>query len=314
MPKKDQRIIFLGNPEFAQFHLQRFVEEGFNIVAVITAPDKPAGRGNKINSTPVTKYARKNNIPVLQPPNLKNPEFIEELRSYKADIQVVIAFRMLPEVVWDMPPMGTVNLHGSLLPQYRGAAPIHWAIINGEQVTGVTSFKLKHVIDTGNILLQKSIAIEPKETTGSLHDKLMHLGAATMIETLDGLFDGSLEEKEQLEISDEELKPAPKIFSETCEIDWNEPAEKIERLIRGLNPFPSAFTELNGLRTKIHMSDLGPDYPQAKAGDLISDGKTFLHVVCGIASVSLLEVQPAGKTRMNIDEFLRGYGQKLSLM
>ena len=242
---KNTRIVFMGTPEFAVPSLEKiFRMQVMNIVAVITAPDKPSGRGMQINESAVKKYALSKNLKILQPEKLKAPEFIEELKSLKADLQIVVAFRMLPEIVWNMPPMGTINLHASLLPQYRGAAPINWAIINGEKETGVTTFKLQHEIDTGNILLQKKIPIRPDETAGELHDEMMEAGASLLLQTIDELIKGSLKETPQPQQQNNILHHAPKIFTETCEINWEKSADDIYNLIRGLSPYPAAFTFL----------------------------------------------------------------------
>ncbi|RYZ20344.1 MAG: methionyl-tRNA formyltransferase, partial [Chitinophagaceae bacterium] len=244
MNYKDLRIVFMGTPEFAVASLHALVMAGCKVVGVITAPDKPAGRGMKLQESAVKKYATEKGLTILQPDKLKNPQFLEELKSLKADLQIVVAFRMLPELVWNMPPMGTVNVHGSLLPQYRGAAPINWAIINGEKETGVTTFKLKHEIDTGDILLQERIAIGENETAGELHDKMKEVGAKVLVETVKGLAEGSLVEHPQLSALESiafEIKHAPKIFTETCKIDWNKPVADVHNLIRGLSPYPGAF-------------------------------------------------------------------------
>src|SRR5579863_1474888 len=241
------RIIFMGTPEFAVTSLDALVKEGSNIVAVITAPDKPSGRGLKMNESAVKKYAVEKGLKILQPEKLKNPQFIDDLRSLHADLQVVVAFRMLPEVVWSMPPMGTVNLHGSLLPQYRGAAPINWAIINGEKETGVTTFKLQQEIDTGNILLSEKIAISENETAGELHDEMKIIGAGLLVKTISKLAEGNLQEMSQSSSVGHptgELKHAPKIFTEDCKINWSKTLDEIHDLIRGLSPFPGAFTHL----------------------------------------------------------------------
>ena len=272
---KDLRIVFMGTPEFAVASLDALVKAGCNIVGVITAPDKPAGRGMTLQQSAVKKYAVENNLHILQPEKLKNPEFLAELKSLNADLQIVVAFRMLPEVVWNMPPMGSVNLHGSLLPQYRGAAPINWAVINGEKETGVTTFKLKHEIDTGDILLQESFSIEENETAGEVHDKMKEIGANLLIKTVKGLADGSLKEVPQVSIVnsqlsieepadlntysqftiDNSLKHAPKIFTETCKIDFSKTVEEVHSLVRGLSPFPAAFTSLNNKTLKIYKSE-----------------------------------------------------------
>lgn len=310
MNKEDFRIVFMGNPEFARLHLERLLSESFNVVAVISAPDKPAGRGMKINSTPVTVYAREKNIPVLQPSNLKSPEFQAELASFKADIQVVIAFRMLPEAVWDMPEMGTLNIHASLLPQYRGAAPINWAIINGEKESGVTSFRLKHEIDTGDILLQKRCEISETDTAGSLHDKLMYLGADTIVESLDGLISGDLKETPQL--ASDELKSAPKLFSSNSTIDWNAPTRKIFDFVRGLAPYPVAHTRMDNKRLKVYSCSLEQVNHDLPSGTFISDNKDYLKVACSDGFVFLNEIQLEGKRRMEIKDFLRGYNKDIN--
>jgi methionyl-tRNA formyltransferase len=246
---KELRIVFMGTPEFAVASLELLVRSGCNIVGVVTAPDKPAGRGLKINESAVKKYAATQNLKILQPAKLKSPEFIEELRALKADLQVVVAFRMLPETVWNMPLMGTVNLHGSLLPQYRGAAPINWAIINGEKETGVTTFRLKHEIDTGNILLQESFPIGLHENAGELHDKMKDIGAHLLLQTIKGIADGSLKEMPQELLSDNTtLNHAPKIHTDHCRINWSLPVEAVYNLIRGLSPYPGKKCRWKGRR------------------------------------------------------------------
>ncbi|HEY1112185.1 MAG TPA: methionyl-tRNA formyltransferase, partial [Chitinophagaceae bacterium] len=234
----DLRIVFMGTPEFAVASLDALVNAGCTIVGVITAPDKPAGRGMKLQESAVKKYAEEKGLHVLQPEKLRNPKFLEELRDLRADLQIVVAFRMLPEAVWNMPPMGTINVHGSLLPQYRGAAPINWAIINGEKETGVTTFKLKHEIDTGDILLQDRIPIGENDTAGEVHDRMKEVGARLLVRTVQGLADGSLKEVPQLSVvaSEADIRHAPKIFTDTCRIDWSQPAANIHNLIRGLSP------------------------------------------------------------------------------
>ncbi|MFT3680913.1 MAG: methionyl-tRNA formyltransferase [Ferruginibacter sp.] len=251
---KDLRIIFMGTPEFAVASLDALVKAGCNIVGVITAPDKAAGRGMQLQQSAVKKYAAEHHLHILQPEKLKNPDFLAELQSLNADLQIVVAFRMLPEVVWNMPHMGSVNLHGSLLPQYRGAAPINWAVINGEKETGVTTFKLKHEIDTGDILLQESFPIGENETAGEVHDKMKEIGAQLLVKTVKGLADGSLKESPQLSSLNSQpstLKHAPKIFTETCKIDFTKTTAAVHDLIRGLSPFPGAFTSLNDKTFKI---------------------------------------------------------------
>lgn len=304
---KKLRIIYMGTPEFAVTSLNALVEAGCNIVAVITAPDKPAGRGMELQQSAVKKYAVSKNLPVLQPEKLKNPAFLEELKALKADLQICVAFRMLPEVVWNMPPMGTINLHGSLLPQYRGAAPINWAVINGEKETGVTTFKLKHEIDTGDILLQERFPIKETDTAGTIHDIMMHVGAGLLLKTVKGLADGSLKEMPQLLSTDQPLRHAPKIFTETCEINTKQSAEEVYNLIRGLSPYPAAFTFLKGKKLKIYRAERLNIQPDVAAGEFTTDGKTYLHLACSDGWLSLLEIQLEGKKRMVAEDFLRGY-------
>ncbi len=302
---KELRIIFMGTPEFAVASLDKLVQSGCNIVGVITAPDKPGGRGMELQQSAIKKYAVEKNLHVLQPEKLKNPEFIEELKSLKADIQIVVAFRMLPEVVWNMPPMGTINVHGSLLPQYRGAAPINWAVINGEKETGVTTFKLQHEIDTGNILLQRSFTIGENDNAGQVHDTMKELGASVLLETLQQLVSGTLEEKPQVFSSD--LKHAPKIFTETCEIDFTKSTADVFNLIRGLSPFPTAFTFLDEKKLKIFSAGKIISKPVEQTGAYKTDGKTFLQFACNDGYISVKELQLEGKKKMMVEDFLRGY-------
>lgn len=306
------RIIFMGTPEFAVASLDALVQSGYNIITVITAPDKPAGRGMKMNESAVKKYAVEKGLKLLQPEKLKNPDFVEELRLLKADIQVVVAFRMLPEMVWNMPPMGTINVHGSLLPQYRGAAPINWAVINGENETGVTTFKLQHEIDTGNILMQESFAIGENETAGEVHDRMKEIGAQLLVKTIKGLADNELIEKPQKlietsELTAVELRHAPKIFTETCRINWNKPVAAIHNLVRGLSPFPGAFTLLNGKTFKIFRAIKITGKTNRQPGEYDTDGKSFIRFAAGDGWLELQEIQLEGKKRMTIAEFLRGY-------
>lgn len=320
----------MGTPDFAVASLDALVQEGFSIVGVITAPDKPAGRGMKLSGSAVKNYAVDKSLHILQPERLKNPLFIEELRSLRADLQVVVAFRMLPEIVWNMPPMGTINLHGSLLPQYRGAAPINWAIINGEKETGVTTFKLQQDIDTGNILLQEKISIADDETASELHDRMKSIGASLVVKTLKGLAAGELQEISQAGLvtgssysSDQDgqtnvdfgsdragltqvLKHAPKIFTETCNIDWNKNVDEVYNLIRGLSAYPGAFSHLNGKLLKIFRAQKEKPSSATSAGNYETDKKTFLHFACRNGSISVKEVQLEGKRKMGIEEFLRG--------
>lgn len=312
MKLEELKIIFMGTPEFAVASLDALVKAGCNIVAVVTAPDKPAGRGMKMNESVVKKYAVEHDLKVLQPEKLKSPDFIKELEDLKADLQVVVAFRMLPQVVWNMPPMGTINLHGSLLPQYRGAAPINWAVINGEKETGVTTFRLKHEIDTGNILLQERFSIGENETAGEVHDRMKEIGAALLVETVKGLAEGKLKEIPQ-ELStvnrqlSTELKHAPKIFTETCKIDWNKSAAEIHNLIRGLSPFPGAFTTMNDKMLKIYRSKKEITAHDQEHGEVISDSKTYIKFACKDGYIHATDLQLEGKKRMNAEDFLRGY-------
>ena len=305
------RIVFMGTPEFAVASLDALVKAGCTIVGVITAPDKPGGRGMQLQQSAVKKYAVENSLKVLQPEKLKSPEFLDELKSLKADLQIVVAFRMLPEVVWNMPPIGTVNLHGSLLPQYRGAAPINWAVINGEKETGVTTFKLKHEIDTGDILLQESFPIGENETAGEIHDKMKEIGAAVLVKTVKGLADGSLKENPQADVSDGDpqttLKLAPKIHTDTCRINWSQPVEIVFNLIRGLSPHPAAFTIMNEKMLKVYKAKKEMVVPIHTEGEYETDGKTFLKFACTNGYLHLLEVQLEGKKKMDTEEFLRGF-------
>lgn len=300
------RIIFMGTPEFAVASLDALLKDGFNIVAVVTGPDKPAGRGQKIHESEVKKFAVAKGLPVLQPLKLKDPVFLEQLRSYQADLQVVVAFRMLPEVVWNMPPLGTINLHASLLPDYRGAAPINWAVINGEKVTGVTTFLLQHEIDTGNILFSARVEIGEHETAGDLHDKLMKVGSRLLVETVKAMESGDYQPRPQ-----EDLKRpathAPKIFKDDCLINWHRPVQIVYNHIRGLSPYPTAFTHIHNKTLKIFKAS--PVYEKAdrEPGSFISDGKTFLRFACNDGWINVEELQIEGKKRMQVDEFLRGY-------
>jgi methionyl-tRNA formyltransferase len=301
------KIIFLGTPDFAVATLRALVDSGFQIVAVVTAPDKPAGRGLKLAESAVKQYALLKNIPVLQPLKLKDPEFLEQLKSFQADLQVVVAFRMLPEIVWAMPPMGTINLHGSLLPQYRGAAPINWAIMNGEKKTGVTTFKLKQEIDTGNILLREEIPIGPNETAGELHDRMKEKGAVLVVKTIQGLTDGSLQEKPQDISSMGELKTAPKLFTADGEINWSDSILKIQNQIRGLSPFPGAFTSLKGKNLKIFRSRPEQSEHHLLPGTMETDGKQWLRFSASDGYIYIEEMQWEGKKRLAVADFLRGY-------
>jgi methionyl-tRNA formyltransferase len=330
----DIRIVFMGTPEFAVASLDALVKARYNIVGVITAPDKPGGRGMKLQQSAVKKYSLRHGLNIMQPEKLKNSEFLEQLKSLNADLQIVVAFRMLPEAVWNMPPMGTVNLHASLLPQYRGAAPINWAIINGETETGLTTFKLQHEIDTGNVLMQEKIAIGEDETAGELHDRMKEMGAQLLAKTVAGLVDGTLQETPQssitnfppdvqeelpvensqiagthssLTIDHSQLKHAPKITTQTGKIDWNNSIHEIHNLIRGLSPYPAAFTELGDKALKIFKSEKEPAVPTSRIGRWETDRNTFLKFAAKDGYVHLKDVQLEGKKRMSIEDFLRGY-------
>jgi len=306
MNYKDVRIVFMGTPAFAVASLNELVEAGCNIVGVITAPDKPAGRGMELQQSEVKKYSIEKGLKVLQPTKLKDEIFLEELRSLKADMQIVVAFRMLPEVVWNMPSMGTINLHGSLLPQYRGAAPINWAIINGEKITGVTTFKLQHEIDTGDILLTEKIPLVENETAGTLHDKMKFVGADLLLKTVIGLSENSITETPQNH--EEVLKNAPKIFTENCTIDWNKSAVDINQLINGLSPYPAAFTYLNEKKLKIFSAEIELcDTTSIEKGTHQTDGKNYLKFSCSDGFIHIKDLQLEGKKRMPISDFLRGY-------
>jgi methionyl-tRNA formyltransferase len=314
MQKKyqDLRIVFMGTPEFAVVSLNALVQAGCNIVGVITAPDKPGGRGMVLQPSAVKKYAVAHNLFLMQPEKLKNEDFIHTLKELKADVQIVVAFRMLPVVVWDMPPMGTINVHGSLLPKYRGAAPINWAVINGETETGVTTFKLKHEIDTGNILMQEKFAIEENDTAGTVHDTMALLGAKTLVSTIKAIANGELEEIEQPVLHGQEnitneYPHAPKIFTETCSINWQKPTNEIFNLIRGLSPFPTAYTTLQHKKLKIFIAKKEIILHQTEIGQYETDNKTFLKFATLDGFIHCIEVQLEGKKKMPIEDFLRGY-------
>jgi methionyl-tRNA formyltransferase len=299
------RIVFMGTPEFAVPSLETLIQNGFNVVAVVTAPDKPQGRGQKIVYSPVKDSALKHGVPVLQPTNLKDPEFIETLSSYQANLQVVVAFRMLPEIVWAMPKLGTFNLHASLLPQYRGAAPINWAIINGEKETGVTTFFLKHEIDTGSILFQEKEPIHENDSVGTLYERLMKKGAGLVLKTVQMIESGEYQAMPQPE--NVPVKHAPKIFKETCEINWAQNSEQIRNFVRGLSPYPAAWTTFNGKVFKIFAISKTQTRPtEEKPGSLNSDNKNYLYVRTLDGWISIEELQPEGKKRMTIQEFFRG--------
>jgi methionyl-tRNA formyltransferase len=318
--KDNLRIVFMGTPEFAVASLDALIRENFNIAGIITAPDKPAGRGQKLVSSAVKKYALKAGIsPILQPANLKDPVFLEELRNLKPDLQIVVAFRMLPEAVWALPTKGTINLHASLLPQYRGAAPINHVIMNGETETGVTTFFIRHEIDTGNILFQERVKIGADETGGELHDRLMRAGAELVIKTVKSIIEANYKEIKQSELSGKflELRTAPKITTEGCRINWDRPVADIYNFIRGLSPYPAAWAEwtlkdnpkltLKIFKTVPEYNSVPDTEPQNyKSGMLLTDGKKFLKVVCMDGFISITDLQLTGKKRMGIEEFLRG--------
>jgi len=298
------KIVFMGTPDFAVASLNALVETGFEIVGVVTAADKPAGRGQKLQESAVKKYAVEKGLKVLQPLKLKDPEFIAELKALNADLHVVVAFRMLPEIVWNMPAKGTINLHGSLLPQYRGAAPINHAIINGETESGVTTFFLTHEIDTGDVIFSEKVIIAEDDSAGDLHDNLMETGAGLLVKTVKAI--EANDYAEQPQIFSAELKHAPKIFKEFCKVDWNNSVKTIYNLIRGLSPYPTAFAELNEKTIKIFKAGYEETTPSVSPGTFLTDGKTFLKFAAQDGFITLLDVQYEGKKRMMVDEFLRG--------
>lgn len=307
--KKNLRIVYMGTPDFAVAPLAALLEAGFNVIGVVTNPDKPAGRGQKIVSSAVKQFAEEKGLPILQPEKFRNEQFLTDLAAWKADLQIVVAFKMLPEVVWAMPPLGTVNLHASLLPQYRGAAPINYAIINGDKITGVTTFLLEREIDTGNILLQREVPIAANETAGSLHDKLMNIGAELLVDTVNLLASGEYMPKAQTEV--ESLKYAPKIFKEDCHIDWQQNGEVIDRLIRGLSPYPAAWTILlsddKTINLKIYECAFTNEAHNKEIGQIVTDGATFMKVAVNGGFLSIYKLQQAGKKAMNMEDFLRGF-------
>ena len=312
---KDLRIIFMGTPDFAVASLKKLVDNGYNIVGVITAPDRPAGRGKQLTESAVKKYAVANSLKVLQPEKLKNPVFLDELKALKADLQIVVAFRMLPEIVWAMPRLGTFNLHGSLLPQYRGAAPLNWAIINGETKTGVTTFLLDHEIDTGKILFKKEIDIWENDTVGTVHDSLMNIGASLVLDTVDAIARGDYRAIPQEELAaDTEIKHAPKIFKDDCKIDWTGDVETVRNLIRGLSPYPAAWSTLvnkntgQQIQAKLFFA-IHAEGKTAAPGTIESDGKNYLKVACADGWLQITDLQIAGKKRMKTNDFLRGFQQ-----
>lgn len=313
MKKEDLRIVYMGTPDFAVEALRCLVEGGYNVVGVVTMPDKPAGRGHKIQYSPVKQYALEHGLPLLQPEKLKDEGFVEALRSWKADLQIVVAFRMLPEVVWNMPRLGTFNLHASLLPQYRGAAPINWAVINGDTETGITTFFLKHEIDTGEVIQQVRVPIADTDDVGIIHDKLMLLGGRLVTETVDAILDGTVRTIPQEEMAVVgELRPAPKIFKETCRIDWNRPVKRIYDFVRGLSPYPAAWTELHrsdgeAVAVKVFETEKIETRHTLSPGTLLTDGKTYIRVAATDGFIGIRSLQLPGKKRLGTDELLRGF-------
>ncbi len=317
MTKEDLKIVFFGTPEFAVESLKRLVDGGYNVAAVVTMPDKPAGRGRQLQQSDVKRFAVERGLPVLQPVSLKDEAFIEQLRSYQAQLFIVIAFRMLPEAVWQMPPLGTFNLHASLLPRYRGAAPINWAVMNGDSETGVTTFFLKHEIDTGDIIQQRSCPIDRHDNVEVVYDRLMMMGADMVLETVDAIIAGTVKPipQDQLLTTGQQPTPAPKIFKDTCRIDWSRPAEEIYNHIRGLSPYPAAWTTLENEEGKeatiVKVYATGEPEPFAAGespcpGAIKADRKR-LSVACGDGWLEILSLQQSGKKRMDTDAFLRGY-------
>lgn len=317
MDKKELRIVYMGTPDFAVESLRALVEGGYNVVGVITMPDKPVGRhGSVLQASPVKEYALSQNLPVLQPEKLKDEAFISDLRALNADLQIVVAFRMLPEIVWDMPRFGTFNLHASLLPQYRGAAPINWAVINGDTETGVTTFFLTHEIDTGKIIRQKHLPIADTDNVGVVHDALMTIGAGLVTETVDLLLAGKVDAIPQEEFFKDaaELRPAPKIFKETCRIKWEQPLKNIYDFIRGLSPYPAAWTDLvapdgSCLTLKVYETEKYPASHNHTIGTIHTDGKSYIDVAVKDGYIRLLSLQLAGKKRMGVKDFLNGNKQ-----
>lgn len=314
MNRQDFRIVFMGTPDFAVGSLRALVEGGYNVVAVVTMPDKPVGRHqSELSQSAVKQYAVAHNIPVLQPEKLKDPDFLEELRSYRADLQVIVAFRMLPEAVWDMPPHGTFNLHASLLPQYRGAAPINWAIINGDTETGVTTFLLDHEIDTGRIIHQARTPISEEDNVETIHDRLRDIGAGVVTQTVDDIIAGNIRPIDQDTLTtDTEIRHAPKIFKDTCRLAFDLPVKRAFDFVRGMSPYPAAWTELveeNGKRTmlKIYATTREETSVAEAPGTVLTDGKTYFKIAFPDGYLALTQLQLAGKKRMTVTDFLRGY-------
>lgn len=322
MEKKDIRIVYMGTPDFAVPTLDALVSGGYNVVGVITMPDKPAGRGHKMQFSPVKQYALDHDLPLLQPEKLKDEAFLAALREWKADLQIVVAFRMLPEVVWNMPRMGTFNLHAALLPQYRGAAPLNWAVINGDEKTGCTTFFLDHEIDTGRIILKEELPIAPEENVGSVHDRMMEMGKGLVCRTVDLLVEAEGEVEKIPTIDQEtlykdvtELRPAPKIFKETCEMHFDRPVRQLHNLVRGLSPYPAAWTELTTAAgekmtpVKVFRTSIvkeGVPQPAEKIGQVETDQKSYIHITCADGVLALEELQLPGKKRMEVKALLNG--------
>ncbi len=304
-----RKIVFMGTPDFAVASLDAIVKAGYDVAAVVTVPDRQTGRGLKVTFSPVKEYALQHSIPLLQPEKLRDPNFLDALKAIGADLFVVVAFRMLPQVVWAMPPLGTFNLHASLLPQYRGAAPINWAIINGEKETGVTTFLLNEKIDEGKVLMQRHTPINDNDTAETLHDRLAEMGAKLTVETLEALFEGTIEPKPQT-IPDT-LKAAPKIFKQDCAIDWRRDGKYIVNFVRGLSPYPAATTTMTDTKGEnISMKIFATEFEKAEnsiAGEIKSDGKKMLKIGVNDGFIKILSLQISGKKKISVDEFLRGY-------
>lgn len=324
MNKEDLRIVYMGTPDFAVPSLDALVQGGYNVVGVITMPDKPAGRGHKVQYSPVKEYALAHNLPLLQPERLKDETFLSDLKAWQADLQIVVAFRMLPEVVWNMPRCGTFNLHAALLPQYRGAAPINWAVMNGDSKTGVTTFFLDHDIDTGRVILKEETDIAPDECVGSVHDRLMELGKGLVLRTVDLVLEADGEIDRIPTISQDtmmkdlvsatgiaDLRPAPKIFKETCHIDWTASSRTIYNQVRGLSPYPAAWTELTlssgDILSPVKVFRVSVVEGKAEPGTITSDGKNYIHVGCADGVIALEELQLPGKKRMDVKALLNGF-------
>lgn len=313
MDKNSLRIVYMGTPDFAVEPLKKLIENNYNIVGVITNPDKPAGRGQKIQESAVKKFAINHNLKILQPEKFRDETFLNKLRDMKADLQIVVAFKMLPEIVWNMPKFGTFNLHASLLPQYRGAAPINWAIINGDPKTGVSTFFLTHDIDTGYVIFQEEVDITEDDNAGTIHDKLMYTGSDLVLKTVDAIITNNyprINQKDLVKV-DTKIKHAPKIFKNDCKIDWTKNIDSIHNLIRGLSPYPASWTEINNeqdtIQLKIFKANKEVTNHNLEPGEISTDEKTFLKVAVNGGFIQIAELQQAGKKRMNIDNFLRGF-------